>query len=198
MIELVYPPDATVQVIPAATSQTSHRKRKGNVAAMLPVVQEDGLVVAMSDVDYCHGGSRLLHPAVHLHVMDRNGRIFLRRSAQRQNSCPGLWNMAVEGHVLYGETVMEAILREAADGIGLGDFNPVAIGSYIHDSDKCRELVCVFAALGHFDFNPGLDKQVDGRWVDLKEFEKNAGKGVFSPVLVSEYRRVRKQLVSLL
>lgn len=45
---------------------------------LFPVVDEDGNIVGTATRGECHGGSKLLHPVVHLHVFDGKGNLFCR------------------------------------------------------------------------------------------------------------------------
>ena len=43
---------------------------------IFPLVNELGEVVGQATRRECHSGSKLLHPVVHLHVRDAEGRLF--------------------------------------------------------------------------------------------------------------------------
>ena len=124
MISLIYPEGDYAPVIPARKAEdvkAMFDREKSNVPASsrnrgqlpgtewLPVIQDDGQVIGMATRDYCHGGAGLLHPVVHLHILDRNGRIYLQKRSMSKRCQPGRWDTAVGGHVDYGETVMEAL-----------------------------------------------------------------------------------------
>ena len=49
---------------------------KDNSKEIFPVVDECGNVVGKATRGECHGGGKLLHPVVHLHVFDEEGRLF--------------------------------------------------------------------------------------------------------------------------
>ena len=53
--------------------------KSDNSAEMLPVVDEAGNIISAASRGECHGGSKLLHPVVHLHVFDSEGRLYLQR-----------------------------------------------------------------------------------------------------------------------
>ena len=44
-----------------------------NLNEMLPVVDENGNIIDAATRGECHGGSRKLHPVVHLHVFNSKG-----------------------------------------------------------------------------------------------------------------------------
>ena len=198
MIELVYPIGTTVPVLPMATSVHPARKKKGERQELFPVIQENGLVTAMADRAYCHSGSHLLHPVVHLHIIDRSERIYLQKRSMKKDIQPGRWDTSVGGHVIYGESLMEALYREADEELGLKDFNPIYLKSYRYDTDKDSEFVNVFATVGAYNPVPDRDEVTDGRWWDIAEIDKCLTSGVFTDNFSSEFKTIRNQLLALL
>lgn len=189
MLDLMYPPK-TAPVLRGAAGKSREE--------MLPVVDEHGIVEAQASRSFIHGGSKVLHPVVHLHLMDREGRIYLQKRASTKLLLPGFWDTSVGGHVSYGETINEALFREAQEEIGLYDFNPTSLGTYVWESDTERELVHVFAVVGSFKPVPDLDEVEEGRfWSDM-EIRKASGRGVLTPNFESEYSRIGSALQALL
>lgn len=194
MIELVYPIGPAAPVLPSATSAHPVRRKKSERQEMLPVIQENGLVTAMSDKAYCHNGSHLLHPVVHLYVIDREERIYLKKRLRKKDHNPGYWDISAEGHVIYGESIMESLYRAAASELNLKGFNPIYLRAYRCDTDRDSEFVIIFAAVGSFDLVPDSD----GRWWSLAEIEKSLGSEVFADNFPSEFKSIIHQLLALL
>jgi hypothetical protein len=55
----------------------SETMMKDNQHEEFPVVDEEGRVVGKATRGECHGGLRLLHPVVHLHVFNSQGELYL-------------------------------------------------------------------------------------------------------------------------
>lgn len=196
MIELMYPM-RPAPVLPALRAGEEEKDRKGS-EEMLPVVDASGEVIGQAARSYVHGGSRLLHPVVHLHIIDRLGRLYIQKRSSSKDLYPGRWDTAVGGHVGYGETVAEALVREASEELKLFDFNPVFLDAYIHENEHERELVNVFATIGSFRLRPDPDEVSEGRYWTFPEIEAALGGEVFTPNFESEFTRYGKTLEALL
>jgi len=206
MIELVYPVEGYVPVVPARKYDDIDREMMSlnqNVeresVEFFPVVDERGVVVGMSARDYCHSGSKVLHPVVHLHVLNRNGEVYLQKRSLNKKIQPGKWDTAVGGHVIYGESLSEALLRESSEELGFTEYNPVHLCTYIYESEIEKELVTVFAAVGRdFVLSPDHDELDDGRFWNLDEIDSHYGDGTLTPNFESEFSRIRESLLSYL
>lgn len=196
MTDLVYTPEpAPILPVPTADVPSTMMVQAGE---MLPVIRENGIVYAQATRKYCHGGSFLLHPVVHLHIINRNAELYLQKRSMKKDLLPGRWDTAVGGHVDYGEYLSEALHREAGEELGFYDFNPLYLGSYVFQSNIEREMINIFAAVGNFTLHPDEDEVEEGRYWPLDEIEANIGKDVFTPNFEGEFRRIRKSLEALL
>lgn len=195
MIELIYPYDLA-PVVPVPTAETSlHRSVS---CEWFPVVDPNGIVIGRSTREYCHSGAKPLHPVIHIHIIDRYGRIYLQKRSLRKDIQPGKWDTAVGGHVSYGESLLESVYREASEELGLSAFNPQLLTSYVFESEIERELVNVYAVVGSYDLHPDMDEVDEGRWWNFSDVDANIGKGVFTPNFESEYTSLKDSLVALL
>ena len=165
---------------------------------MLPVVEQSGLVVGRATRRTCHNGSLLLHPVVHLHIIDRSGRLYIQHRSETKDLFPGRWDTAVGGHVSYGEFYSEALMREAGEELGFREFNPIWMGCYVNASGVENELVGVFAAVGDFELDPDNDEVSEGRYWTEEEIVGSLGKSVFTPNFEEEYIRFKDALKALL
>ena len=186
-MELLYP-DRIAPIVPG----------NRGTREMLPVVEENGTVIGRASRAWCHAGTMLLHPVVHLQIIDRMGCIYLQRRSAAKHSYPLMWDTAVGGHVSYGEFLIEALMREASEELGLCDFNPVPITTTIYENPTRRELVYIYAAIGHFDLHPDGEEVMEGRWWQVSQIDAALGKGLFTPSFESEYNKVKDSLLSLL
>ena len=160
MMELVYPYDIA-PLVPAPTAEVPTLRLDGD--EVFPVVQPNGMVVGRSTRTYCHSGAKPLHPVVHIHIIDRFSRIYLQKSSMKKDIQPGKWDTAVGGHVSYGESVVEAVYREAFEELRLMEFNPIYIETYQRDqSPDIHEIIQDFL---EFLKAEGLMDVFAERWV---------------------------------
>lgn len=192
MLELMYP-DGTAPFVPAKESLGGH-----SLSEILPIVEPSGEVIGRALREYCHGGSKVLHPVVHLHIIRRDGSLYLQKRSLKKDLLPGYWDTAVGGHVTYGESVIETLYRESQEELGMMEFHPMWLQSYIWESDAERELVSVFATVGNFSPVPDGDEVEEGRFWDMNEIEKCLSDSLFTPNFESEFVRIRKPLEALL
>lgn len=163
-----------------------------NKAEIFPVVDEHGSVIGKATRGECHGGSMLLHPVVHLHVFDAEGRLYLQRRPDWKDIQPGKWDTAVGGHVDYGEDVADALRREAREELGLVGFEPKPLKRYVFQSSRERELVHSYSTIVSAQPKP-TDELDGGRFWSRQEIVESLGKGVFTPNFEQEYRQLFMQ-----
>lgn len=151
-----------------------------NPKELFPILNEAGEVIGKASRGECHNGSRLLHPVVHLHLMNSRGELYLQRRPLWKEIQPGKWDTAVGGHVDYGETIEEALRREVREEIGLEAFTPEKMCHYLYDSDREREMVYVYRAVYDGEVCPSEETD-GGRFWTIEELRESLGKGILTP-----------------
>lgn len=163
--------------------------RRDNGAEMFPVVDYAGRVIGSATRAACHGGGMLLHPVVHLHLFNSRGELYLQKRPAWKDIQPGRWDTAVGGHVGLGETVEEALRREAREELGVTDFTPERVAVYVFRSERERELVYVHRTVYDGAVAPG-DELDGGRFWTRDEILGNLGKGLFTPNFEGEAKLI--------
>ena len=163
-------------------------KKKLQEEEQLPLVNEQGKVIGRAPRSLCHDGKKLLHPVVHLHILNRNNTFYLQKRPLTKLIQPGKWDTAVGGHIAFGEDVKTALQREAWEEIGLKDFSARFLQEYIWESDVERELVYVFITSDSQGISIHSEEVEEGRFWTRNQIVKNLGKSVFTPNFEHEYR----------
>lgn len=160
-----------------------------NGEELFPAVDEQGNVMGTVKRSLAHGGSKILHPVVHLHLFNSKGELYLQKRPQWKDIQPGKWDTATGGHMDVGETVEQALRREVAEELGVAGFAPVAMGHYVFESERERELVYVHRTVYDGVVRPNPAELDGGRFWTAEEIAENIGRGVFTPNFESEYKR---------
>ena len=162
---------------------------KDNNEERFPIVDEEGHVTGSATRGECHNGSRLLHPVVHLHVFNSRGAVYLQKRPEWKDIQPGKWDTAVGGHMDYGETPEQALIREVREELGITDFTPEPIGLYVFDSGRERELVYVNGTTCDGSVSASAEELDGGRFWTIGEIRDAIGQGVLTPCFEGECLR---------
>jgi len=80
---------------------------------------EDGTAtseVRLKDEAHIKG---LFHPTVHVWLYTKQGEILLQQRGAHKETFPSYWDVSVAGHVMAGESIEDAALREVKEEIGV-------------------------------------------------------------------------------
>ncbi|HET9571936.1 MAG TPA: NUDIX domain-containing protein [Bacteroidales bacterium] len=163
---------------------------------LFPLVNEQGDLIGKATRSYCHSGSYVLHPVVHLHVFNSAGQLFMQKRSMSKDIQPGMWDTSVGGHVDYKETeggtdwVKSALEREAREELGISSFEPLFVCRYVFSSAYECELVHTFFTV--YDGSTVVDpvEISEGRFWNREEILTNLGKGLFTPNFEGEIIQV--------
>ena len=161
----------------------------------LPIVNDQGGIIGKAPRSVCHRGEKLLHPVVHLHVLNTQKHIYLQKRPMNKLVQPGKWDTAVGGHISVGETLETALKRESWEEIGLTQFSAKLVKTYRWDSEIESELVYVFITHDFKSIHLHSEEVVEGRFWTPKQIESNIGLGVFTPNFEHEYQLLKNSFV---
>ena len=160
-----------------------------------PLVNESGETIGKATRSKCHSGTKWLHPVVHLHVFNAEGELYLQKRSMNKDIQPGKWDTAVGGHVDYGESVEDALRREAREELGIQGFEPVKITSYVFESAIEKELVNTFRTIYSGSITPDLIELSEGRFWAIADILSNLEKNVFTPNFEHEFTEIILPLI---
>jgi isopentenyldiphosphate isomerase len=143
----------------------------------------------------CHGNPRLIHQVIHLHVLDRDGRLFLQRRAFTKDTNPGRWDTSVGGHVMGGEPVRDALLREAREELGIDAAGARPLFGYLYRAGAFEtEFAFCFVLEHEGPFTPDPGEIAEGRFFGFPEIDSRIGAGFLTPMFEHELPMLREAL----
>jgi len=154
----------------------------------LPIVNEKGEVTGRAPRSLCHSGSMLLHPVVHLHILDEQKHIFLQKRSMHKDLLPGYWDTAVGGHIGLNEKVEEALKREAFEELGITRFEARFIGNYVWESPREKELVFSFLCTRYDHIRIDNDEVDEGRFWNKEQIGQGIRDRQITPNFAHEYQ----------
>jgi isopentenyldiphosphate isomerase len=160
----------------------------------LPLVNEEGGIIGKAPRSVCHRGEKLLHPVIHLHVLNTQKHVYLQKRPMNKLVQPGKWDTAVGGHISVGETLETALKREAFEEIGLKGFSARLVKTYRWESEMEAELVYVFVTHDFKSIHLHSEEVEEGRFWTPKQIETNIGREVFTPNFEYEYQLLKKEI----
>ena len=160
-----------------------------NQQELFPVVDEQGNILGSITRGEAHNGTKILHPVIHLHVFNSAGALYLQQRPLWKDIQPGKWDTAVGGHVDFGENVTMALYREVEEELGITDFHPESMGTYVFEGVRERELVYVHKTVYDGPIQPSADELAGGRFWTPAEIAQSMGKGIFTPNFEDEYEK---------
>lgn len=121
--------------LPTKTDGSHRFEPEVNAMEFLPVVNERGNIVGRALYVELHQGNKMLHPVVHLHVLNTKGETTRR-----------YW-----WHVAFGDTPEKTLKRKMEETLGLSSVKPLLNRQYIRESKTEKELVYVFTIVSEED-----------------------------------------------
>ncbi|NCB08542.1 MAG: NUDIX domain-containing protein [Bacteroidia bacterium] len=124
-----------------------------------------------------------------------NKTILLQKRPLLKLIQPGKWDTAVGGHISAGETLEQALQKEAFEEIGLKDFSAKLLKVYKWESEVEAELVYLF--ITHDSKNTGIrsDEVDEIRFWTKNQVEKQMGQGIFTPNFEYEFELLKEMKI---
>lgn len=156
----------------------------------LPLVNERGEILGKAARSMCHSGLKLLHPVVHLHIINEKNEFFLQKRSKKKDLLPGYWDTAVGGHVALDEEIEDALKRETLEELGITKLEARFVGKYVWECQKEKELVFSFICTSYNEININNDEVDEGRFWSIKEIEYGIKHKKITPNFAYEFERV--------
>ncbi len=158
------------------------------------LVDRNGTPTGQATRAACHGDPRLIHLVVHLHVFDAAGRLYLQKRASTKDTNPGLWDTSIGGHVMGGEPVEEALLREAREELGIDAATAVFLYALLNEGSFESEYARCYRMTWTGAITPDPVEIEEGRFFTVPEVEARLGTGFLTPLFEKEWPLLRARL----
>ena len=162
---------------------------------LVPLVDEQGKIVGQAPRSQVHNGSKLLHPVVHLHVLNPNKNILLQKRPMSKQIQPGRWDTSVGGHISAGETLEKALKKEAFEEIGLVGFSAKLQKVYRWESEVEAELVYLFTTFDCKNVKVQSDEVEEIRFWTKNQIEKQIGQEIFTTNFEYEFGLLKEMKI---
>ncbi len=161
---------------------------------ILPIVDEKGNVTGKASREKCHSGSFILHPVVHIHLINEE-RLYLQKRSYDKDIQPGKWDTSVGGHIMYGDDPFTSAQREAEEELGIKTgLNLIPVCRYVWHSEVEKEYYHVFKSYHSGEIKIDNYEVIDGKYWEREEINKSIGKGIFTPNFEYEYTLLQDKL----
>ena len=156
------------------------------------IVKPDGQITGRAPRSAVHGNPELLHPVVHVHIINSQGQIYLQKRAGNKDIQPGKWDTAIGGHIKSGESVEQALKREAEEELGVSMVNFHPLFRYVMKNEIESELVHGFLLQDDGPFYPNSAEMDEARFWSREEIDRSLSKDLFTPNFEKEYQLLKK------
>jgi len=170
------------------------KKKKMLSEEWVPLVDKQGKIIGQAPRSAVHKDKSLLHPVVHLHVINKNGKILLQKRPVNKFIQPGKWDTPVGGHVSVNETIEQALRREVQEEIGIVLTNANPFAQYIWTSDVESELVFSYITFYDKPLCPNKNELDESEFWTLTEISQNLGRGIFTPNFEHEFKMLQEKI----
>jgi isopentenyl-diphosphate Delta-isomerase len=135
----------------------------------------------------------LWHEAIHIWIINSKGQVLLQKRAKRKKLLPGVWDVAVGGHVGFGEKIIESALRELKEEIGVNankeDLEKIMVyknSAKVNDGMINNEFYHIFLLKKDLDIN-NLELQEEEvekvKWFSFEELKELLKPGAKDSIL---------------
>lgn len=156
-------------------------------------LNDEGEKIGSAPRTICHNGSMLLHPVVHVHVINNKGELLLQKRALTKKIQPGKWDTSVGGHIAAGEPLEQAIARETAEELGISINHKllIPVNNYIFQSSVEREYVYSYIYKYDGPINFQQEEIDEVAYFNLEAIEGLIKRGECTENFIKEYTMIK-------
>jgi len=152
------------------------------------VVDENDNILGYKTRKMCHRNKALIHRAVSIAVINKQGAILLQKRSQRKDLYPGLYALSASGHVDKNETYEEAAKRELFEELGVS-LVPQFCETFIIRTGEETEMIALFTLIYSGPFIMNREEISELKFFTKKEAAKISNK--LTPCALKSLKRLK-------
>jgi len=118
------------------------------------VVNEKDEVIGYKSRYECHHDKSLIHRAVDVILLNKEGKIAMQKRSIQKDLYPGYYCVTASGHVSKGESYEDTADRELKEEMGVEEVRLERKDTFITHAEKETEMIAIFVGSyeGTYDF----------------------------------------------
>ncbi len=138
---------------------------------LLPVMDLRRRTISLERRSFIHR-KNLIHCAVHIIVFNERGELLIQKRSANKDRYPLFWDISVGGHLLPGETILEAAARELQEELGITDVNVEFLQQLRATPQTGQEHIYLFKTTYTGIILPDKQEISAIRWVTPKKLQQ--------------------------
>jgi len=136
------------------------------------VVNEKDEVIGYKSRYECHHDKSLIHRAVDVILLNKEGKIAMQKRSIQKDLYPGYYCVTASGHVSKGESYEDTADRELKEEMGVEEVRLERKDTFITHAEKETEMIAIFVGSyeGAYDFP--VDEVESVHFFSNKEIKK--------------------------
>ncbi len=136
---------------------------------LLPVADLDDRTIGVATRREIHE-KKMIHRAVHIILIDPDGRVLLQKRGLKKDRYPGWWDISVGGHVGVDEVYIESAVREVEEEMGVSGAEVQLAAILTPNEINGWEHIHLFFSQIDGEVKPHPEEISGHRWVDPDEY----------------------------
>lgn len=162
---------------------------------LLEIYDKRGNYLGLLERSECHKNPEIAHKAVHVLVFNSKLELLLQKRSNKKELYPDHWDTSVGGHLMPGETYLEAAIRECLEELGFKPENLNFLYSYRANFPNETELVKTYYTIFDGPYNFSNSQEVsEVKFFSLEELFLLKDMAGFSPYFLVELKHLKEHL----
>ncbi len=140
------------------------------MSELINIVNEKDKIVGKTEIEEAHR-KNFLHRAVHIFVINSEGKLFCRRRSFNKPRYRGYWSTGVGAHVLSGQTYSKVALKALKETLGISCKLKMIGKARVHDKYE-NEISATYIGYSNKKLRFNKRQIEGGEFFTIKEIKK--------------------------